>query len=216
MRKDDVFFVAALVVLTSLLVLPWTGRPFFAFSEDFPLMGGFIKFFILASIGDLLSRRIANKDYRVEGLFYKAFVWGFIGVVIALVFPIYDRGVDYLQSEKILPFEGIQFFSALFTSVLMNVTFAPTMMYFHRISDHYIESKKKARSHRLAATLSSIDTPAFIRFVVFKTIPFFWIPAHTITFLLPQTYRVLFASLLGIALGLLLGIAKRATSQKEA
>ena len=40
-----------------------------------------------------------------------------------------------------------------------------------------------------------------------KTIPFFWIPAHTITFILPQDYRVLFAAVLGIALGVLLAIA---------
>lgn len=36
---------------------------------------------------------------------------------------------------------------------------------------------------------------------------FFWIPAHTITFLLPPDYQVLFAALLGIALGTILAIA---------
>jgi len=40
-----------------------------------------------------------------------------------------------------------------------------------------------------------------------KTIPFFWIPAHTISFLLPAAYRTLFAALLGVALGLILTIA---------
>jgi hypothetical protein len=39
-----------------------------------------------------------------------------------------------------------------------------------------------------------------------KTIPFFWYPAHTITFLLPSEQRVLFAALLGIALGVLLAL----------
>ena len=44
-------------------------------------------------------------------------------------------------------------------------------------------------------------------FVFKKTIPFFWIPAHTITFILPGEFQVLFAALLGIALGLILSIA---------
>ena len=39
------------------------------------------------------------------------------------------------------------------------------------------------------------------------TIPLFWIPAQTITFLLPEDYRVLFAAFLSIVLGVLLAIA---------
>jgi len=44
-------------------------------------------------------------------------------------------------------------------------------------------------------------------FVFKKTIPFFWYPAHTITFLLPVDYQVLFAAILGIALGTILAMA---------
>ena len=44
-------------------------------------------------------------------------------------------------------------------------------------------------------------------FVFLKTIPLFWFPAHTITFLLPPDFQVLFAALLGIALGLILAFA---------
>ena len=46
-------------------------------------------------------------------------------------------------------------------------------------------------------------------FVFKKTIPFFWFPAHTITFLLPGDARVLFAALLGVVLGIFLAIAAR-------
>jgi hypothetical protein len=42
-----------------------------------------------------------------------------------------------------------------------------------------------------------------------KTIPFFWYPAHTVTFLLPSEQRVLFAALLGIALGVLLALSSK-------
>jgi hypothetical protein len=44
-------------------------------------------------------------------------------------------------------------------------------------------------------------------FVFKKTIPLFWYPAHTLTFLLPAEYRILFAALLGIVLGVLLSVA---------
>ncbi|WP_321415721.1 Mpv17/PMP22 family protein [uncultured Desulfobacter sp.] len=40
-----------------------------------------------------------------------------------------------------------------------------------------------------------------------KTLPFFWIPAHTITFLLPPDFQVLFAAILGIVLGIILAVA---------
>ena len=40
-------------------------------------------------------------------------------------------------------------------------------------------------------------------------LPFFWYPAHTITFLLPGEVRVLFAAILGVVLGVLLAVAAR-------
>ena len=46
-------------------------------------------------------------------------------------------------------------------------------------------------------------------FVFKKTIPLFWFPAHTVTFLLPEDMRVIFAALLGVVLGLILAVAAR-------
>ena len=43
--------------------------------------------------------------------------------------------------------------------------------------------------------------------VIKKTIPLFWFPMHTITFILPANLQVLFAALLGVALGLILALA---------
>ncbi|HNW48075.1 MAG TPA: hypothetical protein PKK88_00005, partial [Bacteroidales bacterium] len=60
----------------------------------------------------------------------------------------------------------------------------------------------------IAGVISTIDWPGFLKFVVGKTIPLFWIPAHTITFMLPDQYKVLFAASLSIVLGLILSYAK--------
>lgn len=209
MKRDDVGFIIVITVIVFLLVLPFTGQAFFAWSERFKILGGFSKFFVLASIGDLISSRLRDGHYRVKGLLYKAIIWGLIGIVIVFVFPIFSQGIRSLQASGLLPFKDVTFFQAFFTSVFMNLIFAPTMMLFHRITDHYIDHKVTLKTHRLKNTLSNVDFRGFVEFVVFKTIPLFWIPAHTITFLLPETYRVFFASLLGIALGLLLGIGTR-------
>ena len=64
----------------------------------------------------------------------------------------------------------------------------------------------------LDKALSYIDWKTFANFVVLKTIPFFWIPAHTVTFLLPSSYRVLVAALLSVALGVILSLKKKAKS----
>lgn len=39
-----------------------------------------------------------------------------------------------------------------------------------------------------------------------RSLLWFWIPVHTVTFLLPPSFRVLFAAVLGAILGLLLAL----------
>ena len=124
------------------------------------------------------------------------------------MFNIFDTGVLSLQEKNILPFNDNIFFKALFTSVLMNLTFAPTMMAFHRISDTYLELKYSSEKATLSTAINNIKWNQFFSFIVLKTIPLFWIPAHTITFLLPSEYRIIFAAILGIFLGLILGLFK--------
>jgi hypothetical protein len=61
----------------------------------------------------------------------------------------------------------------------------------------------------MAEMFANINWKAQWGFVFKKTIPFFWYPAHTITFLLPAEQRVLFAAVLGIVLGVLLAVAAK-------
>ena len=88
----------------------------------------------------------------------------------------------------------------------------PVFMTLHKITDTQIlqyEGKLTAliRPLPMGKILSSLNWNVQWGFVFKKTIPFFWIPAHTITFLLPGQYQVLFAALLGVALGIILSIA---------
>lgn len=103
---------------------------------------------------------------------------------------------------------------ALAISVAMNTIFAPVFMTFHKITDtHILDCGGSPRSLLTPIPMTRIIThlnwDAQWNFVFKKTIPFFWYPAHTITFLLPGEMRVLFAAILGVVLGVLLAIAAR-------
>jgi len=209
MKKNGLFFfVFAFLIGCSLFI--FSRESFLDFASEYKILGGFIKFFVLASIGDLLSSFLKHKRFHVPSLFFvRAVIWGFIGILIVLMFPLYSSGVETLFSQGLLPFES-DFTRALFTSILMNITFGAMMMLAHFTSDGYLDRRKEHVS--LINTMKELDYAGFINRTFFKVIPLFWIPAHTITFLLPNEYRVLFAATLGIALGFLLGVAKRGST----
>lgn len=206
MKKD--YIISFTVFMVSILLIFIVTRDFFLeFYDEHKVLGGFIKFFFLASIGDFISLRIKNKKWEVPNyIFVKASIWGLIGVVIVYMFNIYPSLVVNLQENNYLPFEDITFFFAVFTSIIMNLTFAPLMMAFHRITDTYLNLRTDKLNYSLGEVVKFINWREFINFTIFKTIPLFWIPAHTITFLLPEEYRIVFAAILGIFLGLILGL----------
>jgi hypothetical protein len=85
-------------------------------------------------------------------------------------------------------------------------------MTFHKITDtHILENKGTVKGFlspiSIGRIMTNLNWNVQWNFVFKKTIPLFWYPAHTITFLLPAEYRVLFAALLGVALGVILSIA---------
>ena len=103
-------------------------------------------------------------------------------------------------------------FVAFCISVGMNTIFAPVFMTLHKITDTHILSHGGTLSGfftpiKMGEIMANLNWRVQWNFVFKKTIPFFWFPAHTITFLLPGDMRVLFAALLGVVLGVLLAIA---------
>jgi hypothetical protein len=184
---------------------------------------GFVKFAALASMGELLAIRIVKGAWqKPKGLVWRALIWGIIGILATLMFVLYAEGVDGCLARGYLPLIGGEgsltrrFFVALFSSALMNLFFAPAFMLFHRLTDALIDIGGGKLSMMAKAdvekVLETADLKKYVSFVVFKTIPLFWIPAHTITFMLPPEYRVLMAAMLSICLGIILGFAKKASS----
>jgi hypothetical protein len=188
-----------------------------------PYLMGFAKFAVLATIGELLAIRIVGGQWKsTPGLVYRAAVWGVLGMAIVLMFEMFSAGTSSAISKGML-YSGTGILQpvlkAFYTSAIMNLAFAPTFMAFHRFTDTAIDmvccEGKRLRDISLAEVTHRIDWQGFVGFVVLKTIPFFWIPAHTATFLLPPEYRILVAALLSIALGAILAYAKRKNTRKD-
>ncbi|MCM8711906.1 hypothetical protein M2651_12950 [Clostridium sp. SYSU_GA19001] len=217
MKKGDLYWALALLVWVVILVVPSSRAAFILATETHPYIGGFIKFSILATMGDMLGARVLKGEWKMPtGAIYKAIIWGIIGMMVTLVFTLFMGGAAAAQAAGRLPFKGSVLAQAFFGSAVMNVTFGPMMMAFHRFTDMYIDTKyeKKGEKVTLKELIAKNDWNSLVEFSWLKTCPFFWIPAHTIVFLLPGQYRVLVSAFLSIALGLLLALAKKGKGEK--
>jgi len=212
LKKGDFLWAGILLLWIVILVVPASRVAFITATDAHPYIGGFIKFAILATMGDLLGARVLKGDWVIpRGVVYKAVIWGIIGLMVTLVFTVFMGGVAAAQGASKLPFKGSVFAQAFFGSTIMNLTFGPMMMVFHRFTDMYIDTKyeKNGGKVTLNELIDKNDWHSLVQFSWIKTCPFFWIPAHTVVFMLPAQYRVLVSAFLSIALGLLLALAKK-------
>ncbi len=222
-RKDLLFLLGVTIFFIPFFISKEIFEAYYQFNLEHGLLMSFIKFFILATLGELIGLRIKTGRYYYKGfgLIPRAIVWGFLGISIYMAFAIFSSGTPVLL-EKI----GFENASGILHSELswkkvmvsfsiataLNLFYAPVMMSFHKITDiHILENggtlKGFFRPIQFARIFSEINWDVQWNFVFKKTIPLFWIPAQTITFLLPEEYRVLFAAFLGIVLGVILAVA---------
>lgn len=211
MKKGDILWGLGILAFAAFIIFPPTQAIFNAATASHPYLMGFTKFAILATMGELLARRIIVGQWeKPPGLIYRALIWGLLGMAIVAIFSIFATGVTGLVEKGMLPGKGNVLLTAFWISTIMNTTFAPTMMGAHRFTDTVIDLKY-GRGGKVTTkdVVDAIDWNGYVSFVLFKTIPFFWIPAHTVTFMLPPEYRVLVAAFLSIALGAILAFAKK-------
>lgn len=213
MNRGDWIWGLALSAITFLLVVPDSRQVFLQLTGDFPYAMGFIKFSVLASMGELLTIRLMKGRWIMpRGMGYKVVVWGLVGISIVLMFGLFSAGVAGAIRDGLLPVVpgfGGRVLVAFYTGALLNLTFAPVFMATHRITDLYIEMKMDGKNPTVLSVIGQVDWPGFMAFVLGKTIPFFWIPVQTVNFMLPPAYRVIVAAYLSIVLGLILAYARR-------
>jgi len=218
MKRNDILFI---IVILALFLPFFIFQPLYEFyckvNAEHGLLMSFLKFGILATVGESLGLRIRKGVYNYSGfgLLPRAVVWGLLGVAIKVSFVIFQNGsvsfLDYLGYNADATF-GYNLLKAFTASALMNLIFAPVMMSIHKVTDtHIVETGGTLRGFfsriDVASILQKVDWRVMWGFVFKKSIPFFWIPAHTITFLLPVAFQVLFAAVLGIVLGVILAFA---------
>lgn len=211
MKKGDFIWLTGLLAIIAFMVVPATREIFDTGVADYPYLLGFIKFGVMATMGELMALRIIHGNYKKPvSLMARIVIWGLIGMLITLMFKVFPIGITGAQEAGYLPFEGNKFITALLISTILNLIFAPTFMAFHKFTDTYLDLKAETKGKVSIQDITNrIDWYGFVSFVLMKTVPFFWIPAHTITFLLPSEYRVLAAAFLSIALGALLAMSKK-------
>ena len=226
MKKQDFIFVFILVViflpfLVSDTIYDW----YKSFNAAHGMIMSFLKFGVLATLGEMLGLRISVGVYnrRGFGLLPRAAVWALLGIGINMAMIVFSKGVpQFLEYMGMVNASVIinedfclgKLWIAFAISITMNTIFAPVFMTFHKITDtHILNCSGSLRSLVTPIPMKRIIThlnwDAQWNFVFKKTIPFFWYPAHTITFLLPGEVRVLFAAILGVVLGVLLAVAAR-------
>lgn len=240
MKKQDIYFLFGAV----LFFFPFFQvKPVFDFYNQFnidhPFWISFFKFAVLATAGEVIGLRIRTGSYCQKGfgILPRALVWGVLGIGIKMAFVIFGKGapemlaamgVNYggLKPAEVLSqnffetFSGIQLLTAFTVSVTMNTFFAPVFMTIHKITDTHILTTGGTlrgffRPIAFGKIIKNMNWDVQWNFVFKKTIPLFWYPAHTITFLLPADVRILFAAFLGVVLGVLLSIASLKSREQK-
>ncbi|MBI1751887.1 MAG: hypothetical protein HY014_05515 [Acidobacteria bacterium] len=161
-----------------------------------PFLSAALQFGLLGTLGEVVASSLRARRFSlpcsVLELAAKAFAWALLGLVIKAGFAGMKGFTRALLEHHILPAvfaTGLGWAFAL--STLTNVFFGPQMMLFHRLEDNLILRRR------------GFDGMA----PAIKTLVWFWIPAHTLTFSLPVDFQVGLAALWSLALGLILGLA---------
>lgn len=175
-----------------------------------PYIMGFLKFALLAMFGEMLKARIKNGSWKVDLFPVRVIVWGFFGLIMTVAFALFANGVQAMMGTPLWFGEplmlsnsfGNRFIFAISTSFWMNMIFAYPMMLGHEWFNAVLAKRGFVG---VGEFLSGLNAHAWGSFIP-KTILYFWIPAHTVTFLLPAEFRVLMGALLSVALGFFLTI----------
>ncbi len=226
MKQSDATALACVLGIIAIFAfVPAVMDGFISLTVAHPYLMSAVKFAVLSTFGECLGLRVATGVWNKPGfgVLPKALVWALLGVGIRAAFTIFSNGAPQILVELGLPVTpaeiktgafGTRVLLAFSISVTINLIFAPVFMTLHKITDMHIAATGGSMHGffsriDVAEVLSRINWKALWGFVFKKTLPFFWVPAHVVTFLIPGHFQVLYAAVLGIALGLILATAGR-------
>ena len=187
--------------------------------KQYPYISGFLKVGLLATFGEMIKTRGRTGSWKTPDLVLKFLVWGVYGMLFTIAFAIFGFGMESIMGTgepplclehnplAIWPFKFenakmMHIWQGFSTSLWTNLIFCFPMMLSH---DYWNTCISKKRFLGGTEYLEGIDKHLWGSYLP-KTIVFFWIPAHTITFSLPKDFQVLMSAYLSLALGFLLTI----------
>jgi len=211
MKKTDLIGVGYIVGLVVLLIIFL--KPFIWATINYPIPMGFVKVAALATFGECLKTRLKTGRWMPTHLVQRFVVWGFFGIWFTWAFALYSIGVDGIIAGNL--WFGI--LPAFSKSLWINGfgCFAYTMMLVHEYANQMISKQGllAAEEFRFDKKVWALDTKHFFSRSSLCSIPltilWFWLPAHTFTFILPGHFRVLSAAVLAVFLGFILTIKKK-------
>jgi hypothetical protein len=168
-----------------------------------PILTAMAQFAVLGTLGDAASKwAVVRRIFLPFGpgtLLLKMMEWAFLAVCIKYAFVGFNGFIDALVQHQLLPETG-RFGRAFAISLSMNLQFGPFLVIAHRLLDNAVARK---------SNWSNLDKG-------FLSLLWFWVPAHTVTFILPKPFQIGLAALWSVMLGLILGFYNRGAAAAPA
>ncbi|MHB0996711.1 MAG: hypothetical protein ACYC2I_10115 [Elusimicrobiales bacterium] len=161
-----------------------------------PITSAMAQFAVLGTLGEVISKWVVQRrifsPFGARATLLRMLGWALLAVCIKYAFTGFVAFVDGLVSHGLLP-ELCPASKAFAVSLSMNLQFGPFLVIAHRLIDNAIDG---------APNWANLDKGLL-------SLLWFWVPAHTVTFLLPPDFRIGLAALWSLALGLILGFYNR-------
>lgn len=174
---------------------------YLALVKAHPIATAMAQFAVLGTLGEVLSKWLVARrvfsPFGLRGTVLRMLGWAALAVCIKYAFTGFVAFVDGLVSHGLLPELGAAG-KAFSVSLFMNLQFGPFLVIAHRLIDNLIDGRPN---------WANLDKGL-------KSLLWFWVPAHTVTFLLPPDFRIGLAAVWSLALGLILGFYNRAPEMK--
>ena len=161
-----------------------------------PIGTAMAQFAVLGTLGEIASKWLSERrfffPFGARGTMLRMLGWAFLAVCIKYAFTGFVAFIDGLIAHGLLPEMGAAG-KAFAVSLAMNLQFGPFLVIAHRLIDNAIDGRPN---------WANLDKGLL-------SLLWFWVPAHTVTFLLPLHFRIGLAAVWSLALGLILGFYNR-------
>ena len=170
--------------------------------KAYPIITAMIQFAILGTLGDTIAKWIIKgkvfAPYNFLTLILKMVEWAILAVCIKYAFVGFHGFVDGLVEHGMFP-ELNKLGYSFAISATMNLQFGPFLVIMHRLLDNIV-AREKNWANINKGMLSLL---------------WFWIPAHTVTFILDKPFQIGLAAVWSVVLGIILGFYNKGAVKEQ-